>query len=48
MKFSRARKLLGSKLIPINLGLALTFASITGVNAEISSEFAARTAPWRW
>ena len=27
MKFSRARKLLGRKLIPINLGLALTFAS---------------------
>jgi D-alanyl-D-alanine carboxypeptidase len=43
MKFSRARKLLGRKLIPINLGLALTFASITGVNAETNSDFEART-----
>ncbi len=43
MKLSSARKLLGRKLIPINLGLAMTLATITGVNAETNTDFAART-----
>ena len=44
MKFSRARKLLGRKLIPINLGLALTVASTISLmetRLVVSPSFAA-------